>query len=170
MENIFCVSIRLQKHEWQFGRNFMSFHAISSSPNFRFASVSIIYGNTGGNVFYFFYKVTRKKLKRGNQRSLFMSSKCKFSRLLFMMAYAMVYAMAYDGVIFSVCSIQFQTHGFQTVTGALQPITGCSHCSFIKRFIIPIYRRFASCFHYLQPKNSISILLNILHNYVAYMQ
>ena len=29
-------------------------------------SVYITYGNTGKNVFYFFYKITRRKLKRGN--------------------------------------------------------------------------------------------------------
>ena len=38
--------------------------------NFEFSqtstSVSITYGNTGENVFYFFYKITRRKLKRGN--------------------------------------------------------------------------------------------------------
>ena len=28
--------------------------------------VSITYGNTGKNVFYFFYKMTRRKIKRGN--------------------------------------------------------------------------------------------------------
>ena len=38
--------------------------------NFEFSqtstSVSITYGNTGKNVFYFVYKITRRKLKRGN--------------------------------------------------------------------------------------------------------
>ena len=33
-------------------------------------SVSITYRNTGGNVFYIFYKITRRKLKRGNKPSL----------------------------------------------------------------------------------------------------
>ena len=31
-----------------------------------FTSVSITYGNTEKNVFYFFYKITRRKLRRGN--------------------------------------------------------------------------------------------------------
>ena len=38
--------------------------------NFEFSqtstSVSITYGNMGKNVFYFFYKITRRKLKRGD--------------------------------------------------------------------------------------------------------
>ena len=52
-------------------------------------SVSILFRvlpNLGGNVFYFFYKITRRKLKRGN--SLLIEA-YKFS-ILFVMAYAMV--------------------------------------------------------------------------------
>ena len=44
-----------------------SFHAISSSPKLLPKSVSITYGNTGKNIFYFFYKIRRRKIKRGNR-------------------------------------------------------------------------------------------------------
>ena len=49
------------KHELV-GRVFPRYFEFSQT----FTSVSITYGNTEKNVFYFFYKITRRKLKRGN--------------------------------------------------------------------------------------------------------
>ena len=58
---LFRVLIQSQKLEWKpAGRVF------SRTFSQTFTSVSITYGTRKENVFYFFYKLTRRKLKRGN--------------------------------------------------------------------------------------------------------
>ena len=59
--------IEVRKWKWVFPRH-LQFSQTSTSGNM------YVYGNMGKNVFYFFYKITRRKLKRRNSLLFYQSA------------------------------------------------------------------------------------------------